>query len=252
MALPPMISKVGNKVYLSKEFEDEDVKQFLIDNYLKMTTAELAKKLNSTMPKVNGALMYFGLSKGIKGIPLSGEEFISLKKLGFSKYEISNMIRFRNDHNEIIRQYMISDNYMSVKMVDDNGVRQCKRVCRIVAMMFIPNDDPVNKIQVNHIDGNKSNDNIDNLEWVTPSQNVQHAIDIGLKSPYDPITKKHIVNTHTEQDVHRVCQLLAAGYSMMQIVREYPMYTYSWIRNIYRGKLKWAMSIVDQYNVKRK
>ena len=81
MALPPMISKAGNKVYLSKEFENEDVKQFLVDNYLKMTTMELAKKLNSTMPKVNGALMYFGLSKGIKGTPLSGEEFISLKKL---------------------------------------------------------------------------------------------------------------------------------------------------------------------------
>lgn len=251
MALP-MISKAGYKVYLSKEFEDEDMKQFLVDNYLKMTTVELAKRLNSTGPKVNNALMYFGLSKCIRGDSLPGEEFTNLKKIGFSKYEISNMIRFRNDHNEIIRQYIISDNYMSVKMVDDNGVRQCKRVCRIVAQMFIPNDDPAHKIQVNHIDGNKSNDNIDNLEWVTPSQNAQHAIDTGLKSPYDLKTNKHVIKTHTEEDVHRVCKLLSEGYSIMRIAREYPMYTYSWIRDIYRGNLKWAMSIVDQYGVKRK
>ena len=251
MALP-MISKAGYKVYLSKEFKNEDVKQFVVDNYLKMTTVELAKRLNSTGPKVNNALMYFGLSKGIKGTPLPGEEFTSLKKIGFSKYEISNMIRFRNDHNEIIRQYSSSDNYLTVKMVDDSGKRKSCKVSRIVAQMFIPNDDPEHKTQVNHIDGNKSNNIVNNLEWVTPSQNLQHAIDTGLMMQYDPNIDKHVIKTHTEDDVHCVCKLLSEGYSIMRIAREYPMYTYSWIRDIYRGNLKWSMSIVDQYGVKRK
>lgn len=54
-------------------------------------------------------------------------------------------------------------------------------VHRIVAATFIDNDDVENKIQVNHIDGNKSNNNISNLEWATVQKNNQHAASTGLK-----------------------------------------------------------------------
>lgn len=60
-----------------------------------------------------------------------------------------------------------------------NGKAITKRVCRIVALNFIPN--PENKPFVNHKDGNKKNDNIDNLEWVTGSENMIHAVKIGLQ-----------------------------------------------------------------------
>jgi hypothetical protein len=50
---------------------------------------------------------------------------------------------------------------------------------RVVAKCFIPN--PNNKPQINHLDGNKLNNNIQNLEWVTNSENQKHAYSIGLR-----------------------------------------------------------------------
>lgn len=60
------------------------------------------------------------------------------------------------------------------------GKKKAFRVHRLLAMAFIPN--PECKSQINHKDGNKSNNDLSNLEWVTPKENVNHAFDIGLMS----------------------------------------------------------------------
>ena len=48
-----------------------------------------------------------------------------------------------------------------------NNKRKCFKVHRLVAEAFIYNDDPVNKTTVNHIDGNRANNNSENLEWTS-------------------------------------------------------------------------------------
>lgn len=52
----------------------------------------------------------------------------------------------------------------------------------LTAKVFIPN--PRNKKEINHIDGNKQNNHISNLEWSTRSENIQHAFDTGLKMSF--------------------------------------------------------------------
>lgn len=61
------------------------------------------------------------------------------------------------------------------------------RVHRIVADTYIPN--PENKLEVNHIDGNKQNNMLCNLEWVTRSENIQHSFDTGLRPISDALRK---------------------------------------------------------------
>lgn len=70
--------------------------------------------------------------------------------------------------------------YMDVGLTKD-GKSKMWSVHRLVAMTFIPN--PFNKPDVNHIDGNKLNNHVDNLEWCTKSENMQHAMKLGLWDP---------------------------------------------------------------------
>lgn len=76
---------------------------------------------------------------------------------------------------EIIRKcYIASVGYLSIEIR-----RKHFRLHRLLAQTFIPN--PENKRTVNHIDGNKLNNSLSNLEWATDSENNKHAYDIGLK-----------------------------------------------------------------------
>lgn len=101
-------------------------------------------------------------------------------KLYVDKYEVSNYGRIRNNVTERILKPYISKRGYFMQGISINGKHNHVTVHRAIAEVFIPN--PENKLQVNHIDGNKLNNYISNLEWVTQSENIQHAFDIGLNS----------------------------------------------------------------------
>lgn len=67
--------------------------------------------------------------------------------------------------------------YLAVALYKD-GKRYFRKMHRLVAEAFIQNPD--NKPEVNHIDGNKKNNNVDNLEWVTTKENCIHRQQTGL------------------------------------------------------------------------
>lgn len=105
-------------------------------------------------------------------------------------YEVSTDGRVRtvqhvtNGHVIRSRELTISvyksQRYARVRLYK-NGKSKDLVVHRLVAEAFIPN--PERKPQVNHIDGNKRNNSVSNLEWCTQAENNRHAIDNGLQDP---------------------------------------------------------------------
>ena len=96
----------------------------------------------------------------------------------FDNFEISNTGIVRNKINK--KEKSQSYNEKGYKRVTfyKNGKNVNKYVHRLVAETFIPN--PENKPTVNHIDGNKSNNNVENLEWATYKEQNAHSLKIGL------------------------------------------------------------------------
>lgn len=80
---------------------------------------------------------------------------------------------------KMLKQYISRKNGYAYVALSVNGVSKTKRVHVLIAKTWI--DNPCNKPQVNHIDGNKANNNINNLEWVTQSENMLHAYNTGLE-----------------------------------------------------------------------
>lgn len=94
-------------------------------------------------------------------------------------YQVSDMgnVRCTNYHNthrtQNINPARSSNGYVSVMLYDKEGHRRYS-VHRLVANAFIPN--PENKPQVNHINGDKQDNRVNNLEWATTSENIVHSI----------------------------------------------------------------------------
>lgn len=124
----------------------------------------------------------------------------------YSKYQISNLGRVKSKSRswicskghlitikeKILKGTLDKNGYVKVSLVNDKGNTKRLSVHRIVAETLILNKE--NKNQVNHIDGNKQNNCVDNLEWCTSKENINHAIN-KLKIKYAKyLDKMHKVN----------------------------------------------------------
>lgn len=104
-------------------------------------------------------------------------------------YEVSNLGRvkslgryvfrdlYKYYRKERIRSPYVNQGYLSITLNKDKS-EKTYAVHRLVALAFIPNPD--NKPAINHIDGNKQNNCVTNLEWVTSAENSSHAVRTGL------------------------------------------------------------------------
>lgn len=96
---------------------------------------------------------------------------------GFNNYLITKNGDVRNKKSGKTLSKDICNGYERVRLWRE-GMEINKKVHRLLAEIFIPN--PSCLPQVNHIDGNKKNNSLDNLEWCSASHNIRHALDHGL------------------------------------------------------------------------
>jgi hypothetical protein len=104
-------------------------------------------------------------------------------------YQVSNQGRIKSFYknsklidkvNKIKSLKLAKDGYYNIQLIKNTKSR-IFRVHRLVAVAFIPNLE--NKLEINHKDGIKTNNSIENLEWCTRSENMKHAVKTGLFKP---------------------------------------------------------------------
>lgn len=118
--------------------------------------------------------------------------------------------------NKVLSVYKNNAGYCFVGMKNVFGENKKVRLHRIVAQAFLPNK--YNLPEVNHIDGDKSNNNLNNLEWVTSEQNKHHAWGLGL---YQNKTEDHYNAVLSNEEVHSICELLSKNVSNSVIAELY-------------------------------
>jgi hypothetical protein len=140
-----------------------------------------------------------------------------------------------------MRGWLDIGGYRKYSITFDDGTRKEFPAHRLVALAYI--DNPDNKQFVNHINGVKTDNFVDNLEWVTPSENNYHAYQTGLSCGKRPTadvetltgeyTESYRDSEFTEEQIRGVCELLSQGYRDVDISRmlEFPRRVINYIRH---------------------
>jgi hypothetical protein len=166
-------------------------------------------------------------------------------------YEISNLGRVRNINTGNVLSISISEKgYSMVSLMTNKGTQDTFKLHRIMAFNFLdlPDFNDGSTWTVNHKSGNKRDCSVDNLEWSTFSENIQHAFDTGLNKPLKGENNGN--SKYSESIIRAICQLLEDGYTNRQILKifreEYPDMNRFFLYDL-RHKKTWK-HISDEYN----
>lgn len=147
-----------------------------------------------------------------------GDEFYAFHPKS-KKYVISNKGNVKSLYNnKLLSQFDNANGYKMVNIVFENGIRRCCMVHRLVMETFVSilGGDSVN-YEVNHINGDKSFNDLTNLEWNTRAENLQHARDTGLFSS----KRNGKLFKLTDSQVLDILEFRKLGFSMKDIAKSF-------------------------------
>lgn len=149
---------------------------------------------------------------------------------GYDLYYVSDDGKIYSDKYKERRELSQRKNkkgYLYVNLCK-NGKYKSVSVHKIVAKAFLKNYD--SNLQVNHIDGNKENNNIENLECVTRSENIRHAFINKLNVAKSH--EQHYASKLTMKDVEDIRARYNSGEKIINISKLYPIVSYSEVKHI--------------------
>lgn len=165
----------------------------------------------------------------------------------FSKYEITVDGRVINKKLSREVSQRRSDFGYWVVCLSDNNNKPCHvKVHRLVASKYLPTDNE--DMEVNHKDGDKGNNNVQNLEWVTSRDNKRHGWQAGL---YSHKGQEHYLATLSDENVEGICQMLQDGLQVRHIAEMYNT-TKDVVNNIASGRSWKHIACSYTFNTKRK
>lgn len=136
------------------------------------------------------------------------------------KYQISSLGRLKstvNKNHRIKKSHPCKKGYHRVELADGKrGVKTSYAVHRLVAEAFIPN--PENKSEVNHKDSIRHNNVLENLEWVTHSENQQHAYKFGNRCHKGDNHPQKILNSEIVKEIRSLPKKYGMG---RELARKY-------------------------------
>lgn len=162
-------------------------------------------------------------------------------------YQISSFGRVKNKETGHINTHYVHNRvgYLRAELFDGKGAKKRYFLQRLVASAFVVNPDSEKKIQVNHKDGDRTNNRYDNLEWVSKSENMLHAYYVskrkigfahGFGGNVGPVwnkgkrlsqeTKAKMLATqaiNTPERKQEICEKFLGGTSCYELAKEYKL-----------------------------
>jgi len=162
-------------------------------------------------------------------------KLVNLKDQGYKDYAINELGQVWSIRAErFLKSNLDSKGYPSLSLKG-----KTVRVHRLLMQAFEPIENP-EEYQVNHKDGDKTNNHRHNLEWCTAKQNSVHAVRTGLRD----------TRNETEETIHGICKLFEDGWSNRDIADVFGV-SKSYISNIRRGHTFSYISCEYDTKVKR-
>lgn len=155
--------------------------------------------------------------------------------LEYKGIEVSSIGRIRKAANKRRKERILTefpkdrDGYYRCSVQKLDGTWTSQPIHRLVAKAFI--DNPYNKGSVNHIDGNRTNNKVENLEWVTAKENVYHSFKYGNRKICKEVPKKTILTDFQISQIDKLRTL----YTVNQISKLFNI-EYQSLKNIIHKK----------------